>query len=159
MRSPRHALLAVCVAAAVGCVTKPPVSDSRVCEQLDTFAESVAAGQSKTIRLTRGGTWMLDHYKQCAGLEGDAASDRFCRWLLENSSTEFMEVNINRTLSCLQGQRIIGYIGNTGIETWSGRAVFAIPKLKADVRVEVAYAVDYATEGGEDFLNLTVSAR
>lgn len=83
----------------------------------------------------------------------------FCRWLLENASTEFMQANINLAMSCLLGQRIVGYIGNTGIESWSGKAVFFIPKIDSDVKVEVEYSVDFASDDKEDFLQLRVWAR
>lgn len=159
MRSFGVSLLAVACLLASACATKPPVSDSRLCDQLDVFARTVPSGQSKTIRLVRGGTWMVDHYKQCVGPENDAASDAFCRWFLENSSTEFMEVNINRALSCLQGQRIVGYIGNTGIESWSGKTTFFIPNISSDVNVEVEYSVDYATDDREDFIQFKVIAK
>lgn len=102
---------------------------------------------------------MVDHYKQCAFPDDDAAGDDFCRWLLENSSTEFMETNINSALSCLQGQRIIGYIGNTGVESWTGRTVFLTPKIRSDVDVEVEYSVDYSSDDKEDFIQFRVKAR
>jgi hypothetical protein len=159
MRSRRASLLIVACMMASACATKPPVSDSRLCDQLDVFARTVPAGQSKTIRLVRGGSWMVNHYKQCAGPENDAAGDAFCRWLLENSSTEFMEANINGALSCLQGQRIVGYIGNTGIESWSGKTTFFVPKISSDVNVEIEYSVDYTTDDQEDFIQFKVVAK
>ncbi len=101
---------------------------------------------------------MVDHYKKCEHVDGDAAAEQFCQWLIENSSTEFMEVNINRTVSCLQGQRIVGYIGNTSVESWSGKARFSMPKLTADVEVEIEYSVDYVTNEKEDFIQFKVIA-
>ena len=102
---------------------------------------------------------MVDHYKACARSSEDAASITFCTWLMENTSTEFMEANINSTLSCLQGQEIKGYIGGTGIESWTGRMKLYSPKIEAeDVDVEVAYSVGYfdSTES-EDFLEITIT--
>ena len=159
MRSCPTLIVITALLLASGCATKPPVSDSRLCDQLDVFASSVPPGQSKTIRLVRGGTWMVNHYKQCTGPEDDIAGDRFCRWFLENSSTEFMEMNINKALSCLQGLRIVGHIGNTGIESWSGKATFFIPKITSEVDVEIEYSVDYTTDDKEDFIQLKVLAK
>lgn len=102
---------------------------------------------------------MVDHYKACARNSEDAASITFCKWLMENTSTEFMEANINSTLSCLQGQEIRGYIGNTGIESWTGRMKLYSPEIEAeDVDVVVEYSVGYfgSTEN-EDFLEITVT--
>jgi hypothetical protein len=59
---------------------------------------------------------------------------------------------------CLQGQKILGYIGNTGIEAWSGKAVFFSPRLNVDnVEVEIEYSVQYLErESQEDFLTISV---
>jgi hypothetical protein len=91
MRKRKVAVLVAASASIAACATTPPVSDLHLCEQLDVFARTVPAGQAKTIRLVRGGTWMVDHYTRCTGPENDTASELFCRWLIDNSSTEFME--------------------------------------------------------------------
>jgi len=101
---------------------------------------------------------MLNHYKKCHHSEGDAAARNFCAWLVENTSTEFMEANINNALSCLQGQRISGYIGNTGIESWSGKTHFFIPELTADVEVGIEYSLDYSIDDFENFIQFTITA-
>jgi hypothetical protein len=78
---------------------------------------------------------------------------------MENTSTEFMEANINSTLSCLQGQEIRGYVGNTGIESWTGRMKLYDPEIEAeDVDVDVEYSVGYfGSNESEDFLEITVT--
>ena len=79
---------------------------------------------------------------------------------MENTSTEFMEANITSTMSCLQDQRISGYLGNTGIESWSGKASFYSPHLAAeDVQVDIEYSLDNSVEVREDFLQITVRVR
>ena len=103
---------------------------------------------------------MVNHEKKCEHLEEDQAGDTLCAWLMENTSTEFMEANINLTISCLQGQQISGYVGNTGIESWSGKASFYSPHLSAEnVRVDLVYSLDNSLESREDFLQITVRAR
>ena len=82
----------------------------------------------------------------------------FCDWLMEYTLTEFMEANINLALSCLQRQEIKGYIGNTGIESWVGKAVFFAPRIDVeDVKIEIEYSVQYfESEDQEDFLKISV---
>ncbi|MEO7916278.1 MAG: hypothetical protein ABIR16_01440 [Dokdonella sp.] len=103
---------------------------------------------------------MVNHYKACEHSEGDKAANAFCGWLMKNTSTEFMEANINLAMSCLQGQRIVGYVGNTGIESWSGKASFYNPHLDdADVHVTLGYGMDNSKQSREDFLQITMSAK
>lgn len=149
-------LLAVCVAG-TSCATKPPITGFDMCDRLDAWAKTVPSGQTRAVKLSRGGTWLIDHYKKCDRPNGDNAADAFCSWLVDNTSTEFMEANINQAISCLQRQRISGYIGNTGVESWSGKATFFNPHLSAEnVEIDLEYSVDYSSGGGEDFLQFTV---
>lgn len=102
---------------------------------------------------------MVDHYKTCEHSDGDAAGNSFCGWLMEHTSTEFMEANIGLSMSCLQGQRIAGSVGNTGIESWVGKASFYSPQLTAEnVRIDLEYSLDNSKESREDFLQVTVRA-
>lgn len=101
---------------------------------------------------------MVDHYKSCGQVPETLAAANFCRWLMENTSTEFMEANINLALSCVQGQNIKGYIGNTGIETWSGRLRSFAPRIGIyDIAIELEYSVaGFDRQDAEDFLKITV---
>ena len=145
--------------AATSCATAPPLSDAALCDQLSSWAQTVPSGQTSTVKLVRGGAWMVNYYKRCEHSEGDTAAGAFCGWLMDNTSTEFMEANINNAMSCLQGQRISGYVGNTGIESWSGKASFYSPHMAAEnVQVHLEYALDNSKDNREDFLQFTVSA-
>lgn len=115
-----------------GCTHQAVGSRGEICSQIDQYAGSLEPGESKTVRLARGGAWMVDHYKACARESEDTASIAFCKWLMDNTSTEFMEANINLTLSCLQGQEIHGYVGNAGIASWSGRMKLYSPRIESE---------------------------
>ena len=157
----RHGVTALALLGifATSCASTPPLSDTALCDQLNAWVQTVAPGRTSTVKLVRGGTWMVDHYKRCEPAEGDSAAGNLCRWLMENTSTEFMEANINITMACLQGQRISGYVGNTGIESWSGKASFYSSNLVAgDVTIQLEYALDNSGESREDFLEITASA-
>lgn len=141
------------------CVSSPVESDSDFCHQLSQYARKVPAGETRTVTLRRGGAWLVDHYKSCDRNEDDVAGTAFCTWLIENTSTEFMEANINLAVSCLQGHSIYGHIGNTGIEKWNGEMSFYSPNIDADVKVDLAYSVQYFDDASvEDFLRITVAA-
>ena len=143
-----------------GCATTPDTKHaSPFCDQLSVFAASVPSGEERTVKLTRGGRWLVDHYKACSR-QDEEASITFCDWLFEHTSTEFMEANINVALSCLQGQKIVGYVGNTGIELWTGKARFYYPHIDTDnVEIEIEYNVSYFEhDADEDYLQITVYA-
>ena len=146
-----------------GCASSAEfTTDLAYCDPLSEFASSVSPGETKTVKYTRGGRWLVDHYKSCHAADGDPAGEKYCSWLIENTSTEFMEANVNYLLSCLQGHQIKGSIGNTGIEYWSGKIGFYKPNLGAkNVEVEVEYLVDYRDEDSEveDFVSITVKAK
>ena len=160
MRQLLIAALAITSTTLPGCASTSSVRGTGVCDHLNTWAVSVPRDQFKTVRLVRSGTWMVNHQKKCEHSEEDNAGDTHCAWLMENMSTEFMEANVNRTMSCLQGQQISGYVGNTGIESWSGKASFYSPDLAAEnVQVDLVYSLDDSLESREDFLQITVRAR
>lgn len=150
-------LIGICALLAA-CATGPKASDNALCAQIDTWGKSLSPGQSTSVQLVRGGVWMVNHYKRCTHAEGDLAARRFCAWLMDNTSTEFMEYNVNRTLHCLQGQRVVGYLGNTGVDAWSGTARFTRLTASDDLfRVELRYALDYESPSEETVMELTLT--
>ncbi|HEV7691335.1 MAG TPA: hypothetical protein VGO52_10945 [Hyphomonadaceae bacterium] len=115
--------------------------DNAFCDQMATFAHSVPRGQQRSVRLARGGRMYVDHYKSCARSIDDPASVAFCEWLSENGSAEFMEANINQAVACLQGQRIRGSIGNTGVIAWQGEMTFWHTQLAEGVAAKLTYFI------------------
>lgn len=143
-----------------GCVTNEVYeTDNLFCENISEYAATIPSGESRSVSLYRGGKWLVDHYKTCDYGE-DLASKKFCAWLIEHTSTEFMEANVNLAMSCLQGHKIVGYIGNTGIETWTGKTKFYSPHIDAeDVVVTLEYSVTYfEDETDEDYLKISIEA-
>lgn len=102
---------------------------------------------------------MVDHVKSCDAPEGGPAADKLCSWLLDHTSTEYMEANINGALSCLQGQKLVGIIGGTGLTSWSGKAHFSNPRLDVD-NLEVDLIYDFpACDCDEQYLQFTLTMR
>ena len=100
---------------------------------------------------------MVNHYKTCTQSPETPASAKFCHWLMDNTSTEFMEANINLAISCVQGQRLSGYIGNTGVESWQGTLRSHGPRIDVDgIAVELEYSLGSLATESEDFLTISI---
>lgn len=154
---PRRLALLFASALVSACSSTPTAPTGAFCARLAEYARSIE-GEPRSITLGRGGAWMVNHYKFCKRADDDKAGIEFCDWLMGHTSTEFMEANINTALSCLQRQEIKGYIGNTGIQFWVGRAVFFAPRIDVeDVKIEIEYSVQYfESEDQEDFIKISV---
>ena len=131
-------------------------SDNALCEQMATFAMSVSPGQQKSVKFVRGGLMYVDHHKSCAHSDDDPASIVFCQWLLANTSAEVMEANINEAMACLQGQKIVGTVGNTGLSAWRGEVSFWRTQLEEGVEAKLAYSIPPLERRAEErFLEIT----
>jgi hypothetical protein len=103
-----------------------------LCGELKKFAAAETRVGGGSVTVGRSGEWMIDHAKFCRRKDTDPAADAFCAYLMEHTSTEFMEATVNGAMACLQGQRIVGIVGNTGIANWDGKAHFYAPKLNVE---------------------------
>ena len=129
-----------------------------VCEALKTFAAAERENGGGQVELKRQGSWMVDHVKACVREDDDGAAKAFCTYLIEHTSTEFMEATINEAMACLQGQKIKGYVGNTGISEWDGKIRFYSPNLDVeDIEIEMQWHMTAGFGGWDDFLRITVS--
>jgi len=129
-----------------------------VCEALKTFAAAEHKSGGGKVELKRQGTWLVDHVKACVRDNDDSAAKSFCTYLIEQTSTEFLESTINQAMACLQGQKIKGYLGNTGISEWDGKIHFYSPQLDIeDIEIEMQWHMTAGFGAWDDFLRITVS--
>jgi hypothetical protein len=129
-----------------------------VCEALKTFAAAERENGGGQVELKRQGRWLVDHVKSCVREDDDQAAKGFCTYLVEQTSTEFLEATINQAMACLQGQRIKGYLGNTGISEWDGKIRFYSPNLDIeDIEIEMQWHMTAGFGAWDDFLRITVS--
>ena len=140
-----------------GCATQPGSSGVELCAKLTNFiAEEVRAGGGE-VSVGRQGEWLVNHSKSCRKKDGDTAAATFCDYLMDHTSTEFMEATVNHAMACLQGQRLLGYVGNTGISQWDGRALFYAPRVSVtNTQVELSW---HLTAFGEWDDHVTFSAK
>lgn len=74
-----------------------------MCQQLVAFSKNLKGSESREVVLFS--EWSAEPVKACQHDPADATASAFCAWLFDHTSTEFMEVNVRRTLSCLTGER------------------------------------------------------
>jgi hypothetical protein len=114
------------------CVTSGSTPRTNLCRALTKFAAAETHSGGGAVKIGRTGQWLVDHAKYCEKKDEDPAAVAFCTYLMEETSTEFMEATVNDSMACLQGQRIVGFTGNTGIANWDGNAHFFAPRLEAE---------------------------
>lgn len=96
--------LASCFLLSAGCASTRLAHDPW-CLEIAAFANSVAPNETRAVEL--GNLWGSSeqfrdtlYSKQC-GSDGYEPGRRLCAYLLENSSSEFADLNFRRSLACL----------------------------------------------------------
>ena len=158
MKFDRLPILALTSALTSACSTSGQLSSTELCQQFSKYVSSVPRGQASFVQLERHGVWLIDHSKSCAHTEGDEAAAAFCSWLMDQISTEFMESPVTLAVACVQGQRIQGYIGNTGIESWEGRLRSFSPRFGGGetAPVEISWRIPSSGDAWDDHLRFEV---
>jgi len=95
----RFLRLSVCgvVAATMGCVSIAHAEGDSMCDALRDFAESI--DDSETHKVVLRTDWGAEPTIAC-GRSEKPSEIAFCAYLVENSSIEFMTVNVLRALEC-----------------------------------------------------------
>ena len=151
-------LLVTATAVMASCAAAREPRQQTVCEALKSFAVAERESGGGQVELKRQGRWLVDHVKSCARKDDDGAAKTFCTYLIEQTSTEFLEATINEAMACLQGQKIKGYIGNTGISEWDGKIRFYSPNLDVEgVEIEMQWHMTAGFGAWDDYLRITVS--
>jgi hypothetical protein len=116
----------------------------------------VPDGQNSFVKLGRRGSWLVDHATTCAHSDDDRPAERFCGWLMENTSTEFMESTVTLAVACVQGQRVVGGTGDTGIASWEGKLRSFAPRFSdSDRSVDLSWQL-VAGEVWDDYIRIQV---
>lgn len=144
--------------AAIGfCVVQVASAEATLCAQITKFAAGEAKSGGGHVELQRQGTWMVDHSKLCEREPSDPVAIEFCDFLMNHTSTEFMEGTVNEAMACLQGQKIKGYVGNTGIADWEGKVRFFAPQIKVDdIEIKMSWHITAGTGSWDDYLRIEV---
>ena len=106
-----------------------------LCNHLVTFANKTNIGEPLRVKLIND--W-VSFSKSCEH-NNTAAGKEFCDYLIKNTSTEFMNINLTRVLSCSEDGFSFGttYIGNISGEL----SLFEVPKLNPDISLDIKFSV------------------
>ena len=125
--------------------------EDRICNEIRNFASS--ASKDKPVSITLRTNW-ADFGKACIHNK-QSSEENFCKWLVSNTSMEFMQLNVNRVVSCLIREKSnildseLDYTNATG-----EFSVYEVPGIDVDIVLTVSYSF-----GKEDELpKLTIVA-
>jgi hypothetical protein len=122
-------------------------SDDRMCKELLEFAnETNVDVANKVVLVIDGGTW-----KSACVHQKRAPEKRFCRWLSNNTSYEFMSVNVSRAIACLSADK--NSTRNIDFERDAGKLIARdIDAYPVNAVVELEYS--YGQKGEQDTLSI-----
>lgn len=128
--------------------------DGEWCRQLVSFSKDLQGRETREVTLFS--EWGAEPVKGCEHDPADPIASAFCAWLFDNSSTEFMEVNVRGALSCLTGESGRARTPGT-VEFMSGKLRFYEAAL-AGVKNRV-FEVEYSVRDKEKLDMLRIAVR
>ena len=132
--------------ALAGCAHMRPFND-QLCREMAIFGNSVTDEKPKTVRLRTAWGSGLDgrnnvfFEKECE-FGAYPPGDRLCKYIFENSSTEFNSINLARSLECLRGGNITRGSEITMESTQGTVAATNLPGAGTDVEVTVSFGTE-----------------
>ena len=106
-----------------------------LCEHLIYFASKTKVGETLQVKLIND--W-ANFSKSCEHNDTEEGKE-FCAYLIKNTSTEFMNINLSRVLRCSESDYNFGsiYINKITGEV----SLFEIPKLNQDIALDVNFSI------------------
>ncbi len=131
------------------CVSTEVESQTALCSGLLEFASSAQPNESKVVKLVNDwGNWK----KACSYYE-DPAGQRFCEVLMPNTSTEFMKLNLQSLLKCIDASL---ETRNVYVSELDGDVtVFEIAGLYPDIELNFRFSIGSNDE--DDFIEIKSS--
>ncbi|GHF17939.1 hypothetical protein GCM10017044_10540 [Kordiimonas sediminis] len=151
-------MLAVAVATTACTKDQSTFQRNDFCTPIEEIAQTLDAGETIELKYGRHGRWLVDSVKWCVTSETDPRPQRFCQWVMGNTSTEFFENNILNTISCLSGAKFKGPA--TGVKAWEGKMTFhrtQIPSYDVDIILEYKMAIGGFDGWADDFLKIGIT--
>jgi hypothetical protein len=120
--------------------------DDELCEHLVSFASKTNVGDSLQIKLIND--W-ANLSKSCEHNNTEAGKE-FWDYLVKHTSTEFMNINLSRVLSCNESGFSFGtaHIGNISGEL----SLYEILKLNLDISLDIKFSV--GDDNIKDFIEI-----
>jgi hypothetical protein len=123
-------------------------AEDKLCSELLDFINSVKLTESHSIYFVSNWSEMRKTCKHGSSEPGK----RLCYWLGENASGEFMEKNVNRTMSCLGSPNYLSAENSMMSNASGSLIVVKADGVKKDIIVEIEYSV---RESAESSLTIT----
>ena len=109
--------------------------DDKLCEHLISFASKSKVGKPLKVKLIND--W-ANFSKSCEHNETEEGKE-FCNYLIKNTSTEFMNINLSRVLSCSVNDFNLGSVHLNKI---SGEfSVFETTSLNQDITLNINFSI------------------
>ena len=109
--------------------------DDKLCEHLISFASKSKV--AKPLKVILINDW-ANFSKSCEH-NGTEEGKEFCNYLINNTSTEFMNINLSRILNCSVNDFNLGSVHLNKI---SGEfSVFEIPSLNQDITLNINFSI------------------
>ena len=139
---------------ALGCVSTSASKNGTLCDALRVFAESL--DDSDIHQVTLRTEWGAEPAIACGPL-APAPERALCNYLIENSSIEFMAVNIERVLACVgAGLPLSSDPAHAG--RFSGTVISDDPTF-TDEQLDVVVSFDTASDGEWPSLMISMGKR
>ena len=109
--------------------------DDKLCEQLIAFASKTKVGEILSVKLVND--W--SNFSKSCDHNNTEEGKEFCGYLIKNTSTEFMNLNLTRILSCSNTNFSFGNVLiNKSIGEFS---VFEVPGLNPDITLNINFSI------------------
>lgn len=126
-RCPPRPFLFLLALASGGCASVSNRDAQSLCGQVASFADTVPPGESRSIKLESAwGHGLDDHarllYEKRCAFGAYPPGDLLCAWLMENTSIEFMSINVRRVLACMPDAQVSAEAseGRASTRRWPG---------------------------------------
>jgi len=118
----------------------------KLCEQLIFFASKTTADKNLRVKLVSD--W-ANLSKSCVH-NGSDEEKKFCDYLVKNTSTEFMNLNLTRIINCSNTSFSFGHVLiNKSIGEFS---LFETPGLNTDITLNVNFSI--GADEVKDFIEI-----
>ena len=146
----RGAGFAAAAALLTGCSNLSARSDADLCKHIGRFASASTDLTPRSVTLTTDWANFSKSCKHDAREPGIA----LCQWLMENTSTEFMVVNIRRVLSCFDENGLAGP-PRASVDYLTGKIRVYKPRI---VYGQIWIEIEYAEGSGDALPSLSITA-
>ena len=120
--------------------------DDKLCEHLVSFASKTKIEKPLQVKLIND--W--DNFSKSCEHNDTEEGKEFCNYLIKNTSTEFMSINLSRVLNCSKSDFSFGVVHLNKI---SGEfSVFETPGLNQDITLNINFSI--GDDAIKDFIEI-----